>query len=424
VEGNGQLNQAELGGAFRFCLASKIIRRRLHKIRFHRMATTVSNMAHIRNKTLTVGALFLWFFYFDFVKLFNHLEQAKGYTAGIAKNYTAGVTFSVPLRRTTQMSLPSEPLIYFVHVGKAGGATIYRELNMATKFSALQANLVRKKKALRCRIEKSKLNQDDKECYQRLPGETKLGALLMGRAHVTGEKYTIEERDWMWKNADLFIFSVRDPINRIMSAYNYHRSDKWASYLQKRFYKNCFPDGLDAMVDFVVKYRGTDKAKLGCQKRGLKALKGNERDRMGPHFKWGYRRYWQHLAMDEHPERTMAVIRTEFLWEDMAHLDIAVGGTGKDFLQEGYTVSHVSHKEYKSGLSPTNAKYLCCILHLDMDAYQTMILKAANLDATQKRETLESLLSHCEIEATGDILANPFSWFSFYENTCTHLMDL
>jgi hypothetical protein len=387
------------------------------------MATTVSNMAHISRKAFTLGALFLCYFYFENVKLFNHLQQqAKGwYEAGIAKNYTTGIT-SVPLRRTTQMLLPPEPLVYFVHVGKAGGATIYRELNMAKTFKELGPNLVRKKKALNCRIKKRKLNQDDKECYQRLPGETKLGALLMGRIHVTGEKYTKKQRHWMWKNADLFIFCVRDPINRIMSAYNYHKLHHPGQPVQGRFYKNCFPDGLDAMVDFVVKYRGTDEAKLACQKRGLQALKGNEMDSMGPHFMWGYRRYWQTLAMDEHPERTMAVIRTEFLWEDMAQLDIAVGGTGKDFLREGYAVEHVSHKKRKSDLSPTNTKYLCCILHFDMDAYQTMILKAANLDATQKRETLESLLSHCDIEATGDILANPFSWFSFYENTCTHLM--
>jgi hypothetical protein len=95
--------------------------------------------------------------------------------------------------------------------------------------------------------------------------------------------------------------------------------------------------------------------------------------------------------MDKHPDRTIAVIRTELLWVDMARLDIAVGGTGKDFLQDGYAVKHISHKQYNTDLSPTNTKYVCCILHFDMDAYQTMILNAANLDATQKRETLESL---------------------------------
>jgi hypothetical protein len=116
-------------------------------------------MAEIHKKAFTLGPLFLLYLYFDFAKLFNHLEQAQGYTSGIAKHYIAGVTFSVPLRRTTQMPLPPDPLIYFVHVGKAGGATIYRELNMAENFKGLKRNLKRKKKALKCRIQKKQAKE-------------------------------------------------------------------------------------------------------------------------------------------------------------------------------------------------------------------------------------------------------------------------
>lgn len=387
---------------------------------------------------MAFGALLLGYSCFDILTLLNQFDSAQsqnliaGYAAdlptilldGISARatVTAKTKRSIGERGDGQMSLPPDPSIFFVHVGKAGGATIYRELNMAKTIEQLKHNLIRKKEALVCRM--SEKEKSYNSCYQPLPGETKVGSLTMGRVHMTGEIYTPEEKTWMHNQADLFVFSVRDPIKRITSAFNYHRIAFSSTHFQKQFYKRCFPDGLDAMVDFVVNYNGTDKAKLACRAGGLAGLKGRSMKKMGVHFMWGYKRYWDVLAMDNHPERTIAVVRTEYLWEDMTKLDIAVGGTGEDFLNKGHAVKHVSHKKYSTELSPTNTRYLCCILHADIDAYQTLILKAANLDSSQKRESLNALYSHCDVETSGDVLDEPFSWFAFYDNTCKKLLKL
>lgn len=429
----------------------------------------IAKMA-LRTRAMMMAMILLCYFYLDFVKMFNHLEQAKAYipevalnytsgisnytsdfTAGLSNytsemtaglsNYTAGLTaglsdftgtinFPAPVKRSIargglpQMSLPPDPLIFFVHVGKAGGATIYRELNKAKVYKELGDNLKKKKAALRCRMENSLAGNDDDDgsCYQPEEDETKLGSLVIGRSHVTGEKYSKKERKWMLSHADLFIFSVRDPIARIVSAYNYHKADRWARASQRKFYKKCFNSGLDKMVDIIVNYDGDEESILSCKQQGLSALEGHKKHRMGPHFTWGYARYWDAISMDQHPNRTIAVIRTEQLWEDMSNLDVAVGGSGHDFLQEGKAVKHVSHEKYKTELSPINTKYLCCIMHRDIDTYQTLILRAANLEDTQKRETLDALYSHCDVGSTGDVLADPFSWYSFYETTCAELL--
>eukprot|EP00980_Cylindrotheca_fusiformis_P018138 scaffold5850_cov110-Cylindrotheca_fusiformis.AAC.1 len=431
------------------------------------------------DKLFMIALLILCHFYLDFVKLFNHLEQAKEYTTklvdeyGISTNYTIGSLYnytsewaagianytseftakatisdyisgqvSIPPGPDLGLSNHPNPLIYFIHVGKAGGTTMYKALNdMVDSQHELEEKLQERKNLLHCYMDQFEARQDDGNddddddnvfCQEGTRAQTKLGSLVLGRVHRGGEKYTLDEKAWMRDHADLFLFSVRDPISRMISTFQSHQKE------QTPFYTKCsFQDGsstgLEQFLEFIVNYDGNDKVKLDCQRRGILALKGREtttreggRLTMGYNFVWGYRQYWKSIGMEDHPERKIAVIRTEHLWEDMARLDIAVGGDGRTFLQRGQRVELVvKPEEYNRVLSPTNTHILCCLIHDDLKTYQTLILKAANLDDDEKLDTIGSLYTQCGAAPKGFSLASAasFSWDTYYHsNTCAALL--
>lgn len=106
--------------------------------------------------------------------------------------------------------------------------------------------------------------------------------------------------------------------------------------------------------------------------------------------------------------QTILVLRTESLWDDLKELDIFLGGNGY-FRKEGLRVSHVvddhnnqhqqgqQHTVYKDAavLSPHGGKLLCCAMHEELAVYRELLLRAANLNATQKKETLSAALELC-----------------------------
>jgi hypothetical protein len=134
-------------------------------------------------------------------------------------------------------------------------------------------------------------------------------------------------------------------------------------------------------------------------------------------FLYNYYHY-AHPSIRKYPNRAVAVIRTEHLWEDVIALDKSLGGTG-NFSEAGSRFTHGVEKfAYNTKLSPSDAAFLCCLLHEEMDVYQTVILKAFNLNETEKHETLGNVLTHCRIETRQDLLEDPFSWSAYHVNHC------
>jgi len=163
-----------------------------------------------------------------------------------------------------------------------------------------------------------------------------------------------------------------------------------------------------------------------CQLMGIRALQGGIRGSSGGnHFQYNYG-YYASKTIDLRPHHSVAVIRTEYMWEDIIALDKALGGTG-DFSNTGTKVSHGSEtwkgtQKYNAYLSSENVELLCCFLHAELAVYQRLILLAANLNHEQKRQTLSSTLTHCQIDHEGDPVLQPFSWWSYYNTTCLPMM--
>ena len=133
--------------------------------------------------------------------------------------------------------------------------------------------------------------------------------------------------------------------------------------------------------------------------------------------------------MKKRPNHAVTVVRTEYMWDDIIALDKALGGTGYFAENVGSKVSHGSEswkgkEKYNSYLSPSSLQLLCCYLYEELEVYQRVILLAANLNPDQKKESLTSMLEHCQIDYAGDPVSQPFSWELYYGNTCAPMIPM
>jgi len=142
----------------------------------------------------------------------------------------------------------------------------------------------------------------------------------------------------------------------------------------------------------------------------------------GPHFKLNYNFYYNY-TIKKYINHSVAVIRTEYMWDDIIKLEQALGGSG-EFKNVGFKHSHGSEKyELDARISISNTIYLCCLLHEDIEIYQQLILKSINLNEMQKRESLSNLMTLCQInEIKGiDLSDEPFSWKAYSKSaTCNN----
>ena len=317
----------------------------------------------------------------------------------------------------TVTPMPVPPRIYFVHVGKAGGKTMYKIFHIFSK-----------KGALKCRMKNSDTIKDyqqlDDICYKPKKDESVLSKNIMIWLHL--DRFLDNGNRWGLDHTNIFLFSVRDPIDRLLSAFNFHRHqlkvgwrpNKWNKY----FYQECFPETDRNAFVVGLRYQGENKTLKDCKIFASNVLAGGSRKShsVGPHFRWNYG-YYANSTIGQRPNHSVAVVRTEHLWEDTIHLDKLVGGSG-NFSFEGYKFSHGSEKwKENSILSPANAQYLCCQIYEEMIVYQDLILKSFNLNQHQKLETMRNTLKRCQIE---EIDTLPFHWNRYYEDTCKGILAI
>ena len=374
----------------------------------------------------------------QFSKLFGFKDDYQ--QGGYGSNESFLDFLNAPKTDIMTSDMPENPRMFLIHVGKAGGVSLDSAIEWRNR-----------EKAVACRMEKNRNHENEESCYKPpKQGEPAFSRKLVARIHVHSPLINKTEERWLLDNTNIFLFTIRDPIDRIISAYNYHRhqleeqvinwekennqSIDWAAKkypkLKMRanvkipFYRKCFPNGLDHFVE-VMQYNGTDSVILKCQILGLEVLRNRKRGRAfkgGAHFLHNYRRYASRTIY-KRPDKSIAVIRTKHLWDDVISLDKSFGGDGY-FKMKGRKYSHGSQgwtgaAKYTAALQPSNAKYLCCLIYDEIKVYQHLVLRSFNLNDTEKRETMMETLNQCQIGDTSDDSFHlPFSFTSYYKNTC------
>ena len=316
----------------------------------------------------------------------------------------------------SKFDLPTDPRLYLIHIGKAGGSTIKTALDLNALPLSVECMVKKENDYHHHHHHNKKSVIDDKtyysSCYDYRPNSSQLQRRVLGYYHMEGLLYSPNATRWLFEHTNMFLFTIRDPIQRLISTFNYHRkqyTNMTLFPLCAAFYTKCFPRGMDSMLNDLQTGTGDD-----CM-AGANTLLGKNH-RGGDHFRFNYEYYWN-FAVGQRPNHTVAVIRTEYMWEDIIQLDLLLGGNGNFGKIEGFKISHGSENDAaqkSTVISTVNTVFLCCLVAREIEYYQQMILKAVNLDDTQKRDSLTDLLNRCRVEISEDnVLEHPFSWTAF-----------
>jgi Sulfotransferase family len=347
--------------------------------------------------------------------------------------------------------------IAFVHIGKAGGNTVRWALPR-----------------LKCR--RLRREHDIQRCFQdTYRPESPLAHQVNIELHMNKR---LTDQDFRDNNYDTFLFAIRNPITRAISAYQFlhynNTRSVWAQMqhpLKDVFYKECFPklqDLLEALEEIDM---GTNNSSSShdpmdtqlspdnknnntrhCQQLAITVLQGRHPalTHINIHLLDNYRYYYQY-TIQRNLTKDVLVIRTENLWDDLKELDVAMGGPGV-FETEGKVVNKNQNNMYYASSDATSQgngrqrrrmHNLCCILMDEMILYQEILNRALNLDYNRKLQTIQDVWTLCGIESlqinkfqdhesavgemadVGTRAPQPmilFSWSKWGEASCPELM--
>lgn len=203
-----------------------------------------------------------------------------------------------------------------------------------------------------------------------------------------------------------YLFSVRDPIARALSAFNYDRPDETSS---KRdldrlgpFYLGCPFYHFDDLVKNGLTKHG--QASNRCKRIAKNSLKGTLPHHMGPsHFEYNYQYYYEALPQD----KNILVIRNEH---------IEVDWNSAEVLLESSTNTNVSFARANVNtwidqsdlyISPESITTLCQVLCNEIQVYKKILRSAQNINEEEIHRSLIELMEKCPIEAVTDECPKP-----------------
>lgn len=303
-----------------------------------------------------------------------------------------------------------QPAVYFIHVGKAGGMTLRQYLPIP---------LAEKKRELICWRKHDKNQTNPDHCFgsSNNSNHSVLTKKIRGHFHIGSSFFSEDEKQFLMERTDTFLYNLRNPIDRIVSAFYYHQNQSIPYPLY-----DCF-----GTIQELLQHSKTTKNDE-CTSLAKQVLIGNS-SAGGSHFPYNYQ-YYESKTILQRPDHLVAGIRTEHLWQDARELDLLLGGTGQ---LEGYgkRYSHYQHTSEATDISAAMAAiartpFLCCILADEIASYQSLLLRAINLSPAQKQVSLEQVLTRCGIPVDAKsqtpktpypLVSNPLSWREHYDPT-------
>ena len=217
-----------------------------------------------------------------------------------------------------------------------------------------------------------------------------------------------------------FLFVVRNPLERIKSAFAYDKPKDWDEFrstmgekyywLRKRLYDECDFDTLEDMAlrglrnETVVDGKAVSSAE--CQRRAVASLLGTEH--FGCHFYYNYQFHLEGIPADA----TILTIRTEHIVYDWNTVELELGGKkdimgspDKVVIKKNNVNTHKADSE--KYLSHDSTIEICKLLCNDILVYKEILNRSVNLDAKQIALSMEDLRASCPIEADATTCQTP-----------------
>lgn len=206
-----------------------------------------------------------------------------------------------------------------------------------------------------------------------------------------------------------YLFIVRNPLDRAVSAFNYGKPYSWKKaksrgerYYQrlKRLYLDCF-DTIGQLADWGLSKDGN--ATSTCKLRASEAIEGSTRFENHLFFNFQY-----HLEMIPTDSRIIT-IRTEHLVEDWNSAELAVGGKKNILGQNQTVIPHINtgNPAYEKFLTDESRGLICTKLCNEIQVYKRILRESVNLNAEQVQESMVELNRSCPIEAAATSCGSP-----------------
>lgn len=349
----------------------------------------------------------------------------------------------------------------FVHVGKTGGMSLYNKLHVVDQYRILRCRINNTTKTVRRNSNDPCLPLQQK---QRSP---LLKQRVFGQLHKATAILQQSDEAWMHAHTNLILMTTRNPLDRVVSAFNFHRhavfvgdpSDRAAPVTQfnnpanasvaARFFTECFANIRHLALTLDPRKRrpppppqhtpinnnnnnNTLPSSYNyyhlspfCTELGVRIITGHLDVAGLEHLYYNYRHYATRAwTSGDVPSKPVVVVRTTNLWSDTNRLEGFMGGSPQRFVMsevQDYRITHGSEQyEVNSGIyddgngedeeDPEQASIaLCCLLWDDIAVYTHVILSARNLDAMEKMQTLQPLWIQCGV-APSVAAASPLTW--------------
>lgn len=265
--------------------------------------------------------------------------------------------------------VPTNKQLCFCHVGKAGGSTVGCSLGFS----------------LHCSAE----------------GQTIPGLLPIITTHAF-HRGVYDCQD----DAAYFLFVIRDPLARMMSAFNYDRPQinntkpKSDLFKTQDFYVECPFWTLNDVAQSGL--LGNGDASNNCQRKARLALQGKKE--FIPHWYFNYQYYYEFI-----PENAkLLVIRNEHIVDDWNSIEYLLGGR-KDVMDSSLLPENNVHGKNSTDLylSPDSRMALCKALCNEIQVYKTILRRAVNFIEEDVQISFQELRLQCPIETERDICDVP-----------------
>lgn len=208
-----------------------------------------------------------------------------------------------------------------------------------------------------------------------------------------------------------YLFVVRNPLERIKSAFAYDKPKDWDEFrttmgekyywLRKRLYDDCSFDTLEDMALRGLRNQTTDTkdaANPECQRRAAASLLGTEH--FGCHFYYNYQFHYEGIP----PNATIVTIRTEHIIHDWNTVELELGGQNNIMGSPDNAVvkkNNVNTNKADSDkfLSDESIIEICRLLCNDIQVYKEILNRSINLDKSQIELSMADLKASCPMEA-------------------------
>ena len=299
--------------------------------------------------------------------------------------------------------------IYFIHPGKTAGSFLHEKLGV---------EIAHKRDSLACHMDNAKSFDDCLGALGR--GPSQLWRLTVGHRHLAGSRYTKPQHRYLRnEGTNLLLWTVRDPIARVVSAFNFHHyTTVVAGKTRGKKFFDCF-DSIEHLAQASATTASWGNLTAGCRKQGYGFLKGTDRE-PGRHMFANYKYY---VAEAWRPGKAIAVVRKEHLEHDTRELERRLGG---DPATLGSFEGQIKSENYtrNTGLTSEGKRLICCAIVEDMSYFEQLVMLAVNLEDDERVAYLRKSRQECGIavgENDNDLDITSFSWDKWHKASCPQI---